>query len=91
MKDKKIKFIILILIIIITIAVFYYFKNDNSIYIGKIEERRNIMLLIDILSNINKSRDDVRLIMVGKGEKKYFNGVLKYINKKQLDNFINVL
>lgn len=45
MKDKKIKFIILILIIIITIAVFYYFKNDNSIYIGKIEEKQEDILI----------------------------------------------
>lgn len=45
MKNKKIKFIILLIIIIITIEVFHYLKNDDSIYISKIEEKQEDILI----------------------------------------------
>lgn len=52
-------------------------KNNNNLkyllYIGKIEERRNIIFLIDILKKINKEREDLRLILVGNGEKEYID------------------
>lgn len=67
----------------------------NMVYVGKIEPRRNSMLLVDILSEVAKKRDDIRMTIVGTGEKDYFepwyekakplmeSGVLTYIEKME--------
>lgn len=40
------------------------------LYIGVLEERRNIKFLFDIVKNILESNSDIVLLMVGKGKKK---------------------
>jgi glycosyltransferase involved in cell wall biosynthesis len=47
------------------------------LYIGKIEDRRNILFMIDILSKLSSERKDIRLILIGKG-KKYLKKCLNY-------------
>lgn len=63
-------------------------KKENSfkylLYIGKIEERRNVVFLIDLLKEISELRDDVKLILIGKGKKKYIDEVKKEIDKYKL-------
>lgn len=67
-------------------------KKDNDfkylLYIGKIEERRNIVFLIDLLNEISKLRDDIKLILIGKGKKEYIDRVKKKIDKYKLKDKI---
>ncbi len=41
------------------------------LYIGKLEPRRNIIFLLDVLSQIVSKDENVRLIVIGKGESEY--------------------
>jgi glycosyltransferase involved in cell wall biosynthesis len=68
-------------------------KKDNSkylLYIGKIEDRRNILMIIEIFSEIKKEKN-VKLILVGKGEKKYKAKCLNLAKKRRvLDDIIYI-
>ena len=59
-------------------------KNKHLLYIGKLEERRNILFLIDILKDINKTRKDIDLILIGKGTQKYVDSINEYIKINNL-------
>lgn len=59
-------------------------KDENLrylLYIGKIERRRNTLFLINLLHEINKTKNNVKLILIGKGESDYIEEV-----KKRLKN-----
>lgn len=62
------------------------FKNNEKylLYIGRIEERRNIFFLLNILYEVIKKEKDVKLILIGKGEKEYVERVWKYAKKMEL-------
>lgn len=65
------------------------------LYVGKIEPRRNSMLLLDILEELSKQRDDICMTVIGSGDKAYleewmkkaeplmYSGVLTYIRKME--------
>lgn len=63
-------------------------SKKHLLYIGKIEERRNILFLIDILSKVIKKNKNVDLILIGKGEKEYIEMVKKYIKDLNLENYV---
>lgn len=43
----------------------------NLLYIGKIEERRNVFFLLDIMKEMIERHHDVRCIIIGNGEEEY--------------------
>ncbi len=59
------------------------------LYIGKMEDRRNITFLIDILENVIKKNKNVKLILVGKGNQEYVNKCFKYAKEKNI--FENII
>lgn len=64
-------------------------KNENNflLYIGKIEPRRNIAFLIDLLFELKDEK--VKLILIGSGEKSYVDYIMEYAkNKKIIDKII---
>lgn len=67
-------------------------KKDEKLryllYIGKIERRRNTLFLINLLNEINKTKNNVKLILIGKGESKYIEKVKNEIEKYNLDDKI---
>lgn len=66
-------------------------KNENLrylLYIGKIERRRNTLFLINLLHEISKTNNNVKLILIGKGESKYVEKVKKEIEKYNLNDKI---
>ena len=66
--------------------------NENIkylLYIGKLEERRNIIFLLNILKKIIAKKENVKLVIVGKGDKQYIDKIFEYIEKN--DNTILVL
>ena len=50
------------------------------LYIGKIEERRNVFFLIDVFEKLASVYDDMQLIIVGDGDDEYVNRFKKRIN-----------
>ena len=55
--------------------------KDNKkylLYIGKIEKRRNTLFLIKLLKNISMKNEDVKLVLIGNGTKKYVQKVFNY-------------
>lgn len=67
-------------------------KTLNLLYIGKMEQRRNPLFILDIVYAAKDQQIPINLTFIGKGSKKmtekFFNkatrlGVLKYINYKE--------
>lgn len=52
------------------------------LYIGKIEERRNIKFLIDILQKSIQYNPQIRLLIIGTGNEKYFSECVEYAKQK---------
>lgn len=63
-------------------------ENNYLLYIGKIEERRNILFLLELLKSILKEETNYKLILVGKGNKEYVDKCNNYINENKLKNNI---
>ena len=63
-------------------------KNNFKylLYIGKLEKRRNIPCLIDVLEKIDNT--NVKLIIIGKGEKEYVKKCSEYAKNKNISNRI---
>ena len=59
-------------------------KKDTSrfrlLYVGKIEERRNVYFLIELFESLRKRKRNIQLVLVGSGEKEYQNKFLKKIH-----------
>ena len=65
--------------------------NENIkylLYIGKLEERRNIIFLLNILKKIIAKKENVKLVIVGKGDKQYIDKIFEYIEKEHLESNI---
>lgn len=63
-------------------------ETKYLLYIGKIEDRRNILFLIDILEELKNREEDVKLVLVGKGNQEYINKCKKYAESKNVMNNI---
>ena len=54
------------------------------LYIGRLEERRNILFLLDVLKKVVEKDGSVRLIMIGKGDKDYTDACWEKADKQGL-------
>lgn len=66
-------------------------KNNNVkylLYIGKIEDRRNILFLLETFELTLLRDKNIKLIIVGKGEEQYIKKCKKFIEEKNLENKI---
>ena len=58
-------------------------QEDEScfrlLYVGKIEERRNVYFLIELFELLQKKRENIRLVIVGDGEEQYRKAFLDRI------------
>ena len=58
-------------------------KADASrfrlLYVGKIEERRNVYFLVELFESLRKKKENIQLVLVGSGEKEYLNAFLEKI------------
>ena len=59
-------------------------KEDKFriLYVGKIEERRNVYFLIEVFRKLNLEYSNLQLMLVGDGEKKYVDSFLNSINEE---------
>jgi len=62
--------------------------NHILLYVGQISRRRNIILMINIVSKILDKNYNCILVIVGEGEKKYVNECKKLILKNKLEKNI---
>lgn len=54
-------------------------RNEKILlYIGKIEERRNIIFLITILKRLNEKNQNIKLFLIGDGKTEYKKKVFNY-------------
>ena len=61
------------------------------LYVGKLEARRNILFLFNVLKNIIDKQCDVKLIIIGTGDKKYKKKCFDYAEKNGiLDKIIHI-
>lgn len=56
----------------------YMKSNDCLLYVGALSDRKNYPFLLELFQVVRKTNPDVKLVLVGKGEKKYIN---KYMNE----------
>lgn len=63
-------------------------KRPQLLYVGKIEERRNVYFLIDIYRKLRQDIPKLQMVLVGSGEKKYKTAFLKTIRKELEDGDI---
>lgn len=59
-------------------------KDDTKfrlLYVGKIEERRNVYFLIELFEKLLEKDDKLELIIVGTGETDYVSNFMKRIKK----------
>lgn len=53
-------------------------NNPKLLYIGRLEERRNIKFIIDVFDRVHKKVPEARLYMIGKGEEQYVRDVFSH-------------
>lgn len=58
------------------------------LYIGKIEPRRNCYFLTDILESVRNKGIDAGLVIIGKGEKEYKDGLFEKFSLHELNDYI---
>lgn len=63
-------------------------NNTNILYIGRLEERRNTMFMLECFRELVQRNDKYRLVIVGNGEEEYKQKVLSYIQENQLSNYV---
>lgn len=57
-------------------------KDDTKfrlLYVGKIEERRNITFLVELFESLIKKSENIQLVIVGNGEKEYVDAFFERI------------
>ena len=63
-------------------------KAFKIMYIGRIEERRNSKFLLDILKRLKEQNENIKLVIVGKGNKKYTDEFWEKADQLNLRNDI---
>ena len=61
------------------------------LYIGKIEERRSVLMLIEAFKKAAEKDPSVHLVIVGKGEKEYMQNCFDYIKQNNLSDKITYI
>lgn len=62
--------------------------NINLLYIGRLEERRNIIFMLECLRHLIDKKDTYRLIMIGDGTNEYKEMIGNYIEENDLSNYV---
>lgn len=63
-------------------------QNIHLLYIGRLEPRRNIRFLLDVLQKLTDIDPRYRLVIVGKGDADYVDMVFSVIAEKKLEPYV---
>lgn len=61
------------------------------LYVGKLEERRNILFIVEVLKKLIDIDERYHLTIIGKGEKKYTSKIDNKIKELDLDDKITII
>ena len=56
------------------------------LYVGTIDERRNVLFLLEILKKLHEKGSDCKLVLVGKAKKQYWSKCKKVVEESDLQN-----
>ncbi len=63
-------------------------QEETLLYIGKLEERRNVYFLVDVFRELQKKRSKLHMVIIGNGEEAYKEKFLKSIEKELMEGSI---
>ncbi len=66
-------------------------KEKVILYIGQIQERRNVDFIINTYAKVYAENKNTKLVIVGKGEEKYVNKCMKIIEEKGLKQNVIII
>lgn len=61
-------------------------RSKYLLYVGVLEDRRNILFMLDVLKRVTFDLPDTKLILVGKGKSEYTEQVFNRIRELELTN-----
>lgn len=63
-------------------------KSVYLLYVGVLEDRRNILFMIDVLKKVVDQNNNVKLVMIGKGQQEYVNLCFEKIQQYHLEEYV---
>ena len=66
----------------------YKLPNNYLLYVGTINERKNLLGLLKVFAEEGAISDLIKLVIVGNGKGKYFDECIAFIRKNKLENRI---
>lgn len=63
-------------------------RSKYLLYVGVLEDRRNILFMLDVLKRITFELPDTKLILVGKGKPEYTEQVFNKVRELELTNCV---
>lgn len=57
-------------------------EGESLLYVGKLEERRNVYFLVEVFRKLRQCRPELRLVLIGNGEEAYREAFLQFIGKE---------
>lgn len=63
-------------------------RSKYLLYVGVLEDRRNILFMLDVLKRITLELPDTKLILVGKGKPEYTEQVFNKVRELELTNCV---
>lgn len=57
-------------------------EQQNILYVGKLEERRNLYFLVDVFRKLKEKNSRLKFVIIGNGEKEYKEKFLKFIKEE---------
>lgn len=62
-------------------SIYFDTAYKHLLYIGKVEKRRNISFLIEMFARLQNQRKNIKLVIIGDGNEKYYNKMKRQIEK----------
>ncbi|MGF2082640.1 glycosyltransferase family 4 protein [Enterococcus casseliflavus] len=63
---------------------------NNFLYIGEFSKRRNTIFLLRVFNKIALTNSQVRLVLIGKGNKKYMKKINSFIRENNLEQNVTI-
>ena len=58
------------------------------LYVGRIEPRRNIKFLLDLLKEICNRQQNIKLVVIGNGDRRYLDEIFKYARDNRISEYV---
>lgn len=65
-------------------------KNTCILYVGSLSERKNFPFLVDIYTKLKDKRNDVKFVVIGKGNQKYIKKNIDRIPVEYREDFFHI-